>query len=66
MSERTGWFADVYNECASDPTPPELVGKWQPVLQIGGACLPLDVWFDSAEACEDFIATEVIGQGMLP
>jgi hypothetical protein len=64
----TGWFADIYLEDvpSGDLTPDYLVGKWQPVLQLDGMCLPFDIWHDSREACEEFIRREIIGQGMLP
>jgi hypothetical protein len=53
-----GWFADT------DIGPG---GKrlWQPNLQVNGAILPLPVWLDSREECEDFIRRELVGQGWI-
>jgi len=49
------WFADV----AQDSKPPYV---WQPCLETGTGHIPcFEVWFDSKEACEDWIRQNVIG-----
>ena len=48
-----GWFADRSDDRAG----------WSPHLQISGAILPLPVWFDTRDECENFIRAELIGQG---
>jgi len=53
-----GWFADVDEERCGDYV-------WQPVLQLDGACLALSTWFNSEEACVQFIQTEIVGRCLL-
>lgn len=53
-----GWFAEA------DISP---AGKqmWQPNVQISGAILPLPVWLDTREECEEFIRRELVGHGWI-
>ena len=53
-----GWFADT----DISPTGARL---WQPNLQVNGAILPLPVWLDTREECEDFIRRELVGHGWI-
>ena len=61
MSE-TGWFADV----ADEEDTPNPRAPWQPVIQTAGCCFPLPVWFESREACEQFIRADILGRELLP
>ena len=38
---------------------------WQPVLQLDGHVLSLDIWFETEEECAAWIRAEVIGRGLL-
>lgn len=59
---RRGWFSDPCDEEDA------VAGyRWQPYLETGtGFIPPIQVWFATKEACDEFIATEVIGVGWLP
>jgi hypothetical protein len=47
------WFADIDEEAAEGPTPGY---PWQAVLQIHGACHPLEgIWFASEHDTLEFI-----------
>lgn len=55
MSARPHWFADVDDEQDGDYV-------WQPCLETGVGHIPcFEVWFNSKEACEDWIREFVIG-----
>lgn len=56
-----GWFSDIDREEAPSGT-----HQWQPCLQLEGWCPSIDVWFESKEACDEFIRTEILGKPMLP
>lgn len=60
MTARQGWFADVDPDEQPSPRYP-----WQPVLQIDGMCMSIDVWHANQKACEAFIRDRIIGQGMI-
>ena len=53
-----GWFADI------DEESPEGY-PWQPCLQLDMHCVDIEVWFESREACEQFIRDEILGKPML-
>lgn len=55
-----GWFADIDD----DPDRGSRF-QWQPNIQVGGAILPLPVWFETREGCERFIREEIVGQGWI-
>ena len=56
-SAQTGWFADIDDE--QDGT-----DVWQPCLETGTGHIPsFEVWFPSKQACEQWIAKNVIGVG---
>lgn len=58
MSE-VGWFACYEDERGT-------AFPWTPALQCEGSLCPnFDVWFESKEACEDFIRTEILGKPLL-
>lgn len=57
----TGWFADIAD--AEDNAPDDF--PWAPFLQAAGGCFPLPIYFNTQAACEAFIATDVLGQGLL-
>jgi hypothetical protein len=51
-----GWFADWDEEAAG----------FRPVLQTKkGTVGSLDIWFTEEDQCNEFIRTEVIGEGLL-
>lgn len=57
-----GWFSDC-----GDVSKQTGAYIWQPCLQLGGGHIPcFEVWFDSKEACDEFIRDEVLGQTWLP
>lgn len=53
-----GWFADIDEDKATPGF------EWQPFLQTGSSCLPIEVWFSSKQNCLDWIKTHVLGQGL--
>lgn len=57
---KAGWFAD---RDASDG--PVKRSGWQPCLQTKsfGACIDIDLWFDTREKCEQFIRDEILQVG---
>lgn len=57
---RTGWFADPSDEDDRVEGAP-----WQPFLQTSGCCFPLPVWFETKDACDDFIRSSILGRGHL-
>lgn len=62
MNGERGWFADVRQEPEDGPA-----GMWQPCLETGIGHVPcLDTWFTTRQACEEWIAANVLGVGMLP
>jgi hypothetical protein len=58
MSERYGWFADTSEDSPKDY-------PWQPCLQLDMYCADIDIWFESREACEQWIKNELLGKEML-
>jgi hypothetical protein len=59
MDEIQGWFADQDDRDGTREM------RWRPYLQGEAACIPLDIWFDTKDACEGYIREQVIGAGML-
>lgn len=55
-----GWFADIDEDRSTNHR-----HRWQPNIQINGAILPLPVWLETREHCEEFIRREIIGQGWI-
>lgn len=55
-----GWFADIGDEGEAPDRFP-----WQPNVQVNGLILPLTVWFETREQCEEFIRCELVGLGWL-
>lgn len=53
-----GWFADA-------DISPDHRRAWQPNIQVDGAILPLPVWLDTKEECEQFIRDYLVGQGWI-
>lgn len=55
-----GWFADQgnYEDAGPDGFP------WQPVLQAGCNCHPIDVWFKTEEECRTYIRDVILGKGL--
>lgn len=50
------WFADV------DPSATTETYRWQPCLETGTGHIPsFEMWFDSKEACEEWIREHVLG-----
>jgi hypothetical protein len=61
MERPTGWLAYLDpDRKAGNETP------WQPGLQLMDSLFTLDVWFTSADDCEEFVTTHVLGQRMYP
>lgn len=56
-----GWFADT----AMDGDDPPDGYPWQPVLQAGNSCHPIDVWFRTEEECLSYIRDNILGKGVL-
>lgn len=55
--DRRGWLADIDEDATGDH-------RWQPVLQLDGICLDLDIWFATDGECLEWIDREVIGRGL--
>ncbi|HKN57144.1 MAG TPA: hypothetical protein VJX66_31960 [Amycolatopsis sp.] len=56
----TGWFADMSDEEYRLPEFP-----WQPFIQTAGGCFPLPIWFETEDACIEFIRKDILGRGLL-
>lgn len=56
-NDRPFWFADV-DEGQDGPF------KWRPYLQDGGCVASLDVWFESEEACLDWLR-RIVGNALI-
>lgn len=50
----TGWFADIGDGRGGELFP------WQPFLSTRAGTFPIPVWFESEQACERFIADELM------
>ncbi|MFE9765105.1 hypothetical protein ACFYPC_11320 [Streptomyces sp. NPDC005808] len=59
----TGWFACDEGDETEVPNPRY---PWQPVLQLEGMQVRLSIWFETKEACQGFITSDVIGKGLHP
>lgn len=53
-----GWYAEEDPEVATDY-------RWRPALQANGWAGELDgIWFQTEQACIDWIKTEILGHGL--
>jgi hypothetical protein len=62
MTDQVGWFAE---ECYYPEEEAPLGMSWAPTLQIPGFCFSLDIRFENAEGCGEFIRKQIIGKGEL-
>ena len=54
-----GWFSE-WDEDQKDTS-----FTWRPVLQLDGFMVTCQgPWFDSEEACDEFIREDIVGRGM--
>lgn len=58
-----GWFACNEGD-ETEVSNPDF--PWQPVLQLPGHQVSLDIWFRTEDECLRFITTDVIGKGLFP
>lgn len=56
----TGWFVDIDREMQEKG-----LAYWQPCIQTEYGCFDMNIWFDSWDACYEFIETHVAGVGIL-
>jgi hypothetical protein len=49
------WFAEY------DDTQQTGTCKWTPVMEGDGATIGVQIWFETQQACEEFIRDEIIG-----
>lgn len=57
-AQRLGWLADVDED-------QEGAFVWRAVLQLVGIQVVTDgPWFDTEDACLEFIETEIVGKGL--
>lgn len=59
MTARSGWYASM-NDLQMQRAYPAI---WQPTLQAGDRIDEFEIFFDTKEACEDWIRTKIIDQG---